>query len=108
MAPGSQLADTDPWRLLDHARLRQELLPSMLAATRPLAEAAAQQAIEAAQQRMHSTLEGEWQRLEDLRKVNDNIRPEELDHARHTIDQLATTLGAARLRLDAIRLTTAT
>ena len=108
MAPGSQLADTDPWRLLDHARLRQELLPSMLAATRPLAEAAAQQAIEAAQQRMHATLEGEWQRLEDLRKVNDNIRPEELDHARHTIDQLATTLGAARLRLDAIRLTTAT
>ena len=106
--PGSNLQDADPWRLLDHARVRQELIPTMLAATRPLAEQAAQSAIAAARGRMRETLGGDLRRLEYLQQVNDNVRDAEIDHARLAIAELDDTLAAARLRLDAIRLTTAT
>jgi ATP-dependent helicase HepA len=105
---GPRLDDTDPWRLLDHETVRQQLIPDMLAATRPMAEAAAEAVRAAAGQRMLETLGSELKRLEYLQRVNDNIRAEEIDHARDAIALLDDTLGAARLRLDGIRMITAT
>ncbi|MHC4526222.1 MAG: hypothetical protein ACYSU8_11940, partial [Planctomycetota bacterium] len=46
-------------------------------------------------------------RLEYLKQVNDNIRDEELVHARKAITKLDKKLAAARLRLDAIRVISA-
>ena len=56
---------------------------------------------------MRETLGAEYQRLEYLKQVNDNIREEELVHARKVITKLDKTLMNARLRLDAVRVISA-
>jgi len=49
----------------------------------------------------------DFKRLEYLKQVNDNIREEELVHARKAITKLDKKLADARLRLDAIRVISA-
>ncbi|RKX46445.1 MAG: RNA polymerase-binding ATPase [Verrucomicrobia bacterium] len=101
------LKDGEPWKLLEHESIRQQLIPSMIEATRPLAEQAAKSTIADARRCMLDTLGSDFKRLEYLKQVNDNIREEELAHARDAITELDEKLAAARLRLDAIRLISA-
>ena len=101
------LKDADPWRLLEHESIRTQLIPSMIEATRTLAEAASETIISDARKSMRETLGAEYQRLEYLKQVNDNIREEELVHARKVITKLDKTLTNARLRLDAVRVISA-
>ncbi len=101
------LKDGEPWKLLEHESIRQQLIPAMIEATRPLAEQAAQSTIADARRCMLETLGSDFKRLEYLKQVNDNIRDEELAHARDAITELDEKLAAARLRLDAIRLISA-
>ena len=56
---------------------------------------------------MLETLGADYKRLEYLKQVNGNIREEELAHARAAITELDEKLASARLRLDAIRLISA-
>ena len=100
------LKDAEPWKLLEHESIRQQLIPAMIEATRPLAEQAARSVIASARQTMRQTLGTDYKRLEHLKQVNDNIREEELTYARKTITKLDKKLAAARLRLDAIRIIT--
>ncbi|MDH3345721.1 MAG: SNF2-related protein [Kiritimatiellaceae bacterium] len=102
-----RLKDAEPWKLLEHESIRQTMIPAMIEATRPLAEQAAQSTIATARKCMLEALGKDYKRLEHLKQVNDNIREEELTHARKAITQLDSTLTAARLRLDAIRIITA-
>jgi len=102
-----RLKDGEPWKLLEHEAVRQTLIPSMIEATRDLAEQAAQSTIVDARARMRETLGTDYKRLEYLKQVNDNIREEELAHARKAITNLDKKLAAARLRLDAIRIVSA-
>ena len=97
------LKDDEPWKLLEHETIRQQLIPKMIAATRPLAEQAAESTIADARRRMREMLGTDYKRLEYLKQVNDNIREEELIHARNALSELDKTLAAARLRIDAIR-----
>ncbi|MEN7973419.1 MAG: SNF2-related protein [Verrucomicrobiota bacterium] len=106
-AVAEHLKDAEPWRLLEHESIRQQLIPAMIEATRTLAEQAAQSAIADARRRMAEALGADYKRLEYLRQVNDNIREEELAHARDAIAELDEKLEAARLRLDAIRVVSA-
>jgi ATP-dependent helicase HepA len=101
------LKDADPWSLLDHASIRTQLIPSMTEATRALAAQEAEAIIADARRCMRETLGAEYQRLEYLKQVNDNIREEELVHARKVMTKLDKTLAAARLRLDAVRVISA-
>ncbi|VGO14138.1 RNA polymerase-associated protein RapA [Pontiella desulfatans] len=101
------LKDADPWKLLEHESIRTQMIPAMIEATRPLAEQAAESTIADARRNMLETLGKEYQRLEYLKKINNNIRKEELAHARSAITELDKTLAAARLRLDAIRIISA-
>ena len=101
------LRDADPWKLLDHASIRQQLIPAMIESTRPLAEQSARSIITDARRCMKTALGADLKRLEYLKQVNDNIREEELIHARDIITGLDEKLAAARLRLDAIRLISA-
>jgi ATP-dependent helicase HepA len=101
------LKDGEPWKLLEHESIRAQLIPSMIEATRELAEEAAKGAIADARQRMRETLGTDFKRLEYLKQINDNIRDEELVHARKAITKLDKKLAAARLRLDAIRIISA-
>jgi ATP-dependent helicase HepA len=102
-----RLKDAEPWKLLEHESVRQQLIPAMIEATRKLAEQAAETTIADARQCMLETLGTEYKRLEHLGQVNDNIREEELANARKAIVELDETLSAARLRLDAIRVISA-
>ena len=83
------------------------MIPAMIEATRELAEQAAKSTISDARQHMRETLGTDYKRLEYLKQVNDNIREEELTHARKAITKLDKKLDAARLRLDAIRVISA-
>lgn len=105
VAPG--LNDAEPWKLLEHESIRQQLIPTLIEATRPLAEQAAKTSITAARRCMLETLGSDLKRLEYLNEVNDNVRAEELAHARKTIAELDEQLASARLRLDSIRLISA-
>jgi ATP-dependent helicase HepA len=97
------LKDAEPWRLLEHETIRQQLIPSMIEATRELAEKEAQSSIADARRSMRDTLGSDYKRLEYLKQVNDNIRDEELTHARDAMTVLDAKLAKARLRLDSIR-----
>jgi ATP-dependent helicase HepA len=101
------LKDADPWKLLEHESIRQQLIPAMIEATRPLAEQAAQSTIADARRCMKEALGADYKRLEYLKQVNDNVRDEELTHARDVLIELDEKLAAARLRLDCIRLISA-
>ena len=46
----------------------------------------------------------EINRLEDLRQINDHVRPEEIEGMKAQLAALEEALGSARLRLDALRL----
>jgi ATP-dependent helicase HepA len=46
----------------------------------------------------------EIDRLKNLRKLNDHVRPEEIKLAQEQLAKLAETINKARIRLDAIRL----
>jgi len=101
------LKDSDPWKLLEHESIRQQLIPAMIEATRPLAEQAAKSTIANARRCMKEALGADYKRLEYLKQVNDNVRDEELTHARNVLIELDEKLAAARLRLDSIRLISA-
>jgi len=101
------LKDGEPWKLLEHESIRTQMIPAMIEATRELAEQAAKSTIADARQHMRETLGTDYKRLEYLKQVNDNIRDEELTHARKAITKLDKKLAAARLRLDAIRVISA-
>ncbi|HTJ78683.1 MAG TPA: helicase-related protein [Rariglobus sp.] len=58
----------------------------------------------AARERAATVLTADLQRLVDLGKLNDNVRPEEIDLAKKQVLQVRTAIEAARLRLDSLRL----
>jgi ATP-dependent helicase HepA len=102
-----RLKDGEPWKLLEHEGIRTQMIPAMIEATRALAEKAAESTIADARQTMRETLGTDYQRLEYLKEINDNIRDEELVHARRAMTKLDRKLSEARLRLDAIRIISA-
>jgi ATP-dependent helicase HepA len=53
---------------------------------------------------MEAQLDGEIERLEDLRQLNDHVRPEEIAAVAQQKTALSAALTTAPLRLDALRL----
>lgn len=53
---------------------------------------------------MLDTLTGELKRLAALRRVNPNVRQEELDQLKENALEMHNSIQAAQLRLDAVRL----
>ena len=94
----------NPHPLLDRSELREELLPELLAAAAELARRQIPAMVSRARQEMTQQLGHEITRLQELRKVNRSVRPEEIEALREQQDALARHLAGARLRLDAIRL----
>ena len=60
--------------------------------------------IAAATTRATTALAADLQRLVDLQKLNDHIRPEEIALAQSQLEHTTTAITAARLRLDSLRL----
>ncbi|MCS6244367.1 MAG: RNA polymerase-associated protein RapA [Opitutus sp.] len=57
-----------------------------------------------AREQAAATLTADLQRLVELGKLNDNVRPEELELAKKQVLQVRTAIEQARLRLDSLRL----
>lgn len=91
-------------RFLERPGFNAALLKGMLEAAGEQAEARATPLKNAASARAKTALAAEVQRLEDLRKLNDHVRPEEVALTRARLEQTLAAIAAARLRLDAIRL----
>lgn len=96
--------DGDLHRFLEQPSFTPGLMKKMVAAATAEAEARAPALIAAAQAKATATLTAEIRRLTDLQKINPNVRPEEIALAQAQLCHLTAALGAARLRLDSLRL----
>lgn len=79
------------------------LLKLMLKKSAEVSEARAENLIEACLEKMNQTLAYEAQRLLDLKKVNPNVRTEEIEFAKAQFISLNQNIRASRLRLDSLR-----
>lgn len=93
-----------PSRLLENAGIKHKLFPSMLSRARQLAEAELAVLAGRATGMARAQLGDEIARLEDLARLNDHVRPEEINALRAQQAALEQALANARLRLDAVRL----
>ncbi len=80
------------------------LLKNLVSGAATRAEVLARELKQTARQLAATTLTEELQRLVDLAKVNDHVRPEEIELARKQVLQTRTAIEQARLRLDSLRL----
>ncbi len=103
--PGSlNLQKGEVQRLLDKAVVRKKLFPAMLERAQELGGIQMQVLVELALARMNSHLGAEIARLEQLRELNDHVRPEEIALLQAHQVALGEAFAGARLRVDALRL----
>ncbi|MDR3405408.1 MAG: RNA polymerase-associated protein RapA [Chthoniobacter sp.] len=100
----AQLEKGEIFRLLDRGAVKKKLLPAMLTKAQALAAERAQRLIESASTAMSIQLRNEIDRLEDLRQINDHVRPEEIAALRQQQTDLEAAIATAQPRLDAVRL----
>ncbi len=92
------------YALLDKAPVRRDLLPAMIKGAEEIASLDMADLIDSASRMMRSKLEGEIDRLEDLRILNDHVRPDEITGLKRQMAALEEAIRGTRLRLDAIRM----
>lgn len=97
-------ADEEAFRLKQNPQLLQALVPEMLGAARSHAREKKSLLLEEAMQVAHQRLDGEACRLKELRKVNPNVRAEEIKIAENVVEDVTRHVAKAHLRLDAVRL----
>ncbi|MBL9209858.1 MAG: RNA polymerase-associated protein RapA [Opitutaceae bacterium] len=103
-AIADDVEDADIHRFLERPGFNAALLKTLLGSAAERAEARSRALKEAAIERATAELTAEWQRLVDLKKVNDHVRPEEIALAHEQLERTRGAVEQARLRLDAIRL----
>lgn len=91
-------------RFLERPSFNIGLLKSMLGSATEHAEERTRSLKAAASARAETVLTADWQRLVDLRTINDHVRQEEIDLAQEQLKHTRTAIEQARLRLDSIRL----
>ncbi|MBG87402.1 MAG: RNA polymerase-associated protein RapA [Verrucomicrobiales bacterium] len=103
-AMDNKLEKANPYRLIDSPAVSREVLPKMLEAANRFAETQASGIRSAKLKSMNHLIEHEITRLQTLAKVNDHVRPEEIELATKQKQELCDALENARLRLDSIRM----
>ncbi len=98
------LESGDIFKLLDKGAVKRKLLPAMLEKAQALAAEKMARIVTAAASTMNTQLREETERLEDLRAMNDHVRPEEIAALKSQQIELQSALTSARLRLDTVRL----
>jgi ATP-dependent helicase HepA len=89
---------------LERPGFNAKLLKTMLAAAEGRSEEHSTALKMAAQSKATAALSADLQRLVDLQKINDHVRPEEIALAQAQLDHTRTAITQARLRLDSLRL----
>jgi ATP-dependent helicase HepA len=93
-----------PYKVIENKDILRRLLPAMLQAVAARAEKRAAVVRQSALQEMNRLLNHEVERLQTLARVNDHIRPQEIQMAQAEQEKLAAALLQSRLRLDSLRL----
>ncbi len=91
-------------RFLERPGFNASVLKQMVETAGEAAERRANPLKRAATEKARAALGAEVQRLVELGKLNDHVRPEEIALAKARLEQTVGAIGAARLRLDALRL----
>ena len=94
----------DATRLLEKSVVKRKLLPAMQKKALELADAKMQTLVSEASSKMEQQLQDEIDRLEDLRQINDHVRPDEIEGLKKQKLDLLSAINSARLRMDALRL----
>jgi ATP-dependent helicase HepA len=96
--------DADIHRFLERPGFNAAMLKRLVATAEESAGPAADGVKRAAEESAVAALTADVQRLQDLRKLNDHVRPEEIALATAQLERTRGAIRQARLRLDAIRL----
>jgi ATP-dependent helicase HepA len=99
-----KLQKGSPYKLIENPEIFRRALPEMLREALRLAEARAEGVRTAALEAMNHLLGHEVQRLKTLGRVNDHVRPQEIQLAEGQQEGLARAIRQSRIRLDALRL----
>lgn len=91
-------------RFLERPGFNTAMLKTLLSAATIRAEDLIRALKTAAREKATAALTADLQRLIDLQKINDHVRPREIELAREQLERTCTAIDQARLRLDAIRL----
>lgn len=91
-------------RFLERPGFNGTLLKNLVEAASERAKAHTLNLKKSARERAAASLTADLQRLVDLSKLNDNVRPEEIELARKQVLHVRTAIEQARLRLDSLRL----
>ena len=94
----------NPYPLIDNPEISQKLLPGLVQAAQAFAEKQARNLVEETKGTMNRLLRHEIERLKILQKINNHVRPREIELAHAQEKSLMKAVGQARLRLDAVRL----
>ncbi|MAM92249.1 MAG: RNA polymerase-associated protein RapA [Opitutaceae bacterium] len=100
----SELRNGSINRFLEDTGFSKELLTTLLDSAEAMAEKDANQLKKEARSRMRRALGGELERLIDLKRINPNVLPEEIELAKEEINGIDAAISSARLRLDSLRL----
>lgn len=103
-AVAADFEERDLHRFRERPGFNAAVLKEMIAGATERAEAESQALKRAAGVKATASLTAQLDRLRDLQKLNDHVRPEEIARAREQLDYTRQAIGAARLRLDALRL----
>jgi len=96
--------DEEAFRLKQNPELLKALVPEMLKSAKGIAREQKSVLLQNAMTEAHTHLDGEAERLRELRKVNPNVREEEIKIAENVIADVTRHIAKAHLRLDAVRL----
>jgi ATP-dependent helicase HepA len=91
-------------RFLERPGFNGTLLKNLVEAATERATKASTALKQTARERAAASLTADLQRLVDLSKLNDHVRPEEIELAKKQVLHVRTAIEQARLRLDSLRL----
>jgi len=99
-----KLKKGSPYKLIENPEIARRTLPDMRQRAAIMAEAQAGALRTTALNEMNQLLQHELQRLENLKQVNDHVRPEEIEITKAQQAELTSVIQQSRLRLDSLRL----
>lgn len=105
-ALAADVEDGDIHRFLERPGFNAAILKALLEGATEFATEKSRALKTAAETRATTALSADLQRLVDLRKLNDHIRPEEVALAQEQLTRTREAITSARLRLDSLRLIT--
>jgi ATP-dependent helicase HepA len=96
--------ESDIHRFLERPGFNAGVLKSLIESATEQAEQRTAKLKREAETKAAAALGAEWQRLVDLKRVNDHVRAEEIELAQEQLQRTRTAIQQARLRLDSLRL----